>query len=85
MNFANDPCGVGQYITKRLSANDMSSIVGLTRPEVSPSIYGLLQKCQPSTAAIERSFSMLQKLLAKDRNFKPHNVRQFLVLYYNGK
>ncbi|MEL7309854.1 MAG: hypothetical protein AAGK05_19800, partial [Pseudomonadota bacterium] len=38
-----------------------------------------------STASIERSFSMLKKLLAKDRNFKPHNVKQFIILYCNSK
>ena len=32
---------------------------------------------------VERSFSMLGKLLAKYRHFSPHNVCKYLALYVN--
>ena len=34
--------------------------------------------------SVERSFSMLGKLLAKDRNFLPENITHYLVLHYNA-
>ena len=39
--------------------------------------------CQPTTASVERSFSMLNKLLAKDRNFLPQNVKHYMCVHYN--
>ena len=47
--------------------------------------YALLQKAQPASAAVERSFSMLSKLLRKDRNFDVKNVKKYMMLYYNKK
>lgn len=83
LDFGNDPCGISDYIGKRLENNDLLSIVNMTNDEVSPATYNLLQKCQPTTAAVERSFSMLNKLLAKDRNFSPSNVKKYLIKYFN--
>lgn len=83
LDFGNDPCGISDYIGKRLENNDLLSIVNMTNDEVSPATYNLLQKCQPTTAAVERSFSMLNKLLAKDRNFSPSNVKKYLIKYLN--
>lgn len=83
MDFGVDPCDIGKYITKRLQSNDMSVIVNMGRTDISPTMYGLLQKCQPSSTSVERSFSMLSKLLAKDRNFKPENVKKHLMVHYN--
>ena len=58
-------------------------IIKMSRQEVAPAVYGLLQRCQPTTAAVERSFSMLKKLLAKDRNFLPKNVKHYMCVHYN--
>jgi len=52
--------------------------------EVSPSTYGLLQNCQAASAGVERSFSMLGKILDKDRNFLPNNVEKYLILHFNS-
>lgn len=83
LDFGNDPCGISDYIGKRLENNDLLSIVNMTNDEVSPATYNLLQKCQPTTAAVERSFSMLNKFLAKDGNFFPYNVKKYLIKYFN--
>ena len=48
----------------------------MERPDVSLAVYNLYQYSQPTTASVERSFSMLRKLLAKARNFKVENVKQ---------
>ena len=42
-------------------------MIKMSRQEVAPAVYGLRQRCQPTKAAAERRFSMLNKLLAKDR------------------
>ena len=44
----------------------MMDITKMSRQEVAPAVgqYGLRQRCQPTKAAAERSFSMLNKLLA---------------------
>ena len=61
----------------------MIDITEMSRQEVAPAVYYLLQRCQPTTAAVERSFSMLNKLLAKDENFLPKNVKRKMCVHYN--
>ena len=51
--------------------------------EVAPVVYGLRQKCQPTKTAVERSFSMLNKLLAKDKNFFTKNDKHNMCVHYN--
>jgi hypothetical protein len=84
LNFGDDKCKIGEYIAKRLQQNDIVSIMSMSREDISPLLYSLLQNCQPTSASVERSFSMLGKLLAKDRNFKPENITNYLTVYYNA-
>lgn len=84
MDLGNDPCQIRQYLSKRLSASDIGSIVHATRDSIPPTLYGLLQHCQPTSASVERSFSMLRKILARDRQFLPSNVKKYLMLHYNN-
>ena len=55
----------------------------MSRQEVAPAIYGLRHRCQPTKTAAERSISMLNKLLAKDRNFLPKNVKRNMCVHHN--
>ena len=48
----------------------------MERPDISLSVFSLLQHSQPTSAA-ERSFSMLQNLLAKDVKFKVEDVKEY--------
>ena len=64
-----------QCIKKRLSNSDLETIINCTNWTIDPTSYALLQKAQPISAAVERSFSMLSKLLRKDRNFDVKNVK----------
>ena len=57
-------------------------ITKTSRQEVAPAVYCLLQRYQPTTAAVERSFFMLNKLLAKDKNFLPKNVKRNMCVHY---
>ena len=75
--------GLKDYINKRLSNSDLETIINCTNVTIDPTSYALLQKAQPTSAAVERSFSMLNKLLKKDRNFDVKNVKKYMMLCYN--
>ena len=83
MQFDHDPCAIKDYINKRLSNSDLETIINCTNLTIDPTSYALLQKAQPTSAAVERSFSMLNKLLRKDGNFDVKNVKKYTMLYYN--
>ena len=76
MQFDDDPCAIKNYIQKRLSNSDLETIINCTNLTIDPTNYALLQKAQPTSAAVERSYSMLSKLLRKDRNFDIKNVKK---------
>ena len=75
MQFDHDPCAIKNYIQKRLSNSDLETIINYTNLINNPTSYALLQKAQPTSAAVEKSFSMLSKSLRKDRNFDVKNVK----------
>jgi len=63
---------VKKYIKARLDnpeKTDIKEIIDPSRQQIPPSAYSLLQKSQPTdtTASVERSFSKLIKIIAKDR------------------
>ena len=68
LDFGEDHCNIKPYLEKRLKGSDAEVIVTLSRNQISPTLYGKLQHCQPTSASVERSFSMLGKLLTKGRN-----------------
>ena len=76
MQFDDDLCAMKDYINKRLSNSDLETIINCTNLTIDPTSYALLQKAEPTSAAVERSFSMLNKLLRKDRNFDVKNVKK---------
>ena len=63
--------------------NDMETVI-MERQDISPVVHHMLQNSQPTFASVERSFFMLKKLLAKDRNFKVENVRHYMILHFNA-
>ena len=85
MQFDNDLCGIKNYIEKRQSNSDLETIINCTNLTIDPTNYALFQKAQPTSAAVEGSFSMLSKLLRKDRHFDVKNVKKYMMLYYNKK
>ena len=72
-------------LKKRLSNSDLETILNCTKLTINPTSYALLQKAQPTSAAVEKSFSILSKLLRKGRNFVVKNVKKYMMLYYNKK
>ena len=64
--------------------NGISEIIDMERQDILPAVYHMLQNSQPTSATVERIFSMLKKFLAKDRNFKIENVRHCIILHLNA-
>ena len=60
MQFDDDPYAIKNYIKKRLSNSDLETITNYTNLTIDPISYALLQKAQPTSVAVERSFSMLR-------------------------
>ena len=82
--FGSDLLNITEYIAKRLKANDFKVILDVSREDLAPSLYGKLQSCQPTSAAVERSFSMLKCFLRKNRNFSDKNFSSYMKLYCNS-
>ena len=77
IDFKQDCVHIRKYINKRMAKNfDMRAIVEMERPDVASAVYAQIQCCQPTSAAVERLFSMLGKLLSKDRHFLSTNVEK---------
>ena len=81
LDFGEDTCKINQYIKKRMQNNDISEIINMERQDISPAVYNMLQNSQPKSASVARSFFMLKKWLAKDKNFKVENVRHYMNLH----
>ena len=60
-------------------------MINCTNLTIDPTSYAQLQEAQPTSAAVKRLFSMLNKLLKKARNFNFKNVEKYIMLYYNKK
>ena len=84
LDFGQDICNINQYIKKSMQNNDIFEIINMKRQDISLTVYHVFQSSQPTSASIERCFSMLKKLLAKDRNFKVENVRHYMILQFNA-
>ena len=82
--FSSDPSGIKLYLAHRFELNSgLKAIVEFTWPNISPKLYAKLLNWQATLCIVERSFSMLGKLLAKDRHFFPNNIYKYLALYVN--
>ena len=81
MYFLDDPCSIQAFIKKRLSNCDLEAKINCINLTNAPSTYERMQRAQPICAAVERSFSMLSKLLTKDRNFDIKNVKKYMEMY----
>ena len=58
LSFGSDPFNICEYIMRRLNNKDFQAIVKMTRADITPTTYALLQNFQPTTASVERAFSM---------------------------
>ena len=84
LDFGADTCNINQYIKKRMQNNDISETINMERQDITSAVYHMLQNSQPTSASIERSFSILEKVLAKNRNFMVENVRHYMILHFDA-
>ena len=70
LDFGVDTCRINRYIKKRMQNNGISKIMDVEGPDNSLVVYSLLQPSQPTSASVQKSFSMLRKLFAKDKNLR---------------
>jgi hypothetical protein len=78
-----DPVELMHYVQACIEKNDIKSITLIRNTLISPSDYCFLQDCPPTSITVERSFSMLKKLLAVDRNFNKENIIKYFMVYFN--
>lgn len=84
LNLQGDSAQINDYLKRRLEKNvDLNAIIKMQRNELPPALYAELQRCQPTSASVERSFSMLRKMLRKDRPFLQSNVVNYITVLYN--
>ena len=84
LDFGKDTYNINHYMKKGMPNNDISKIINIERQDISPAVYHMLQNSQATSASVGRSFSMLKKLLAKDRNFKVENVGYYMISHFNA-
>ena len=82
--FKTDSVNIKMYIESKLNDNDARTIARLTNEDIS-TIYQLLRECPPTSISVERSFSMLKKLHAKNRNLDKKHVFDYSFCYFNSK
>ena len=61
--------------------SNLKAIVAMTQLNITPEPHTKLLNCQATSHSVERRFSMLRKLLAKNLYFWPDNVWKYLALF----
>ena len=84
LSFGNDPYKIRPYLDARIARNDITRIISHLRTDISPLTYSLLENCQPTSSAVERSFSILKHMLRDDRHFLPKNLANYAMLTFNN-
>ena len=74
---------VNLYHVRQLATALLEELTMLSRTAMCDICF-LLQHSQLTAASIKRDFSMLEKLLAKDRKFKVNKVKQHMILHFNS-
>ena len=82
--FEEGTCSINRCIQNRMYNKDISKIMNIQRPDISLVVCSLLQLFQPTTASLEKIFSMLQKLLSKDRKFEIKNMKKYMILHFSS-
>ncbi|OAF64764.1 hypothetical protein A3Q56_07514 [Intoshia linei] len=83
LNFKRNHASIKLYVEKRLINSDIKGIEHLIREDITPSQYAKLLMCQATSISVERRFSILHTINAKERNFKAENLAEYVLLKYN--
>ncbi|KAF7701690.1 hypothetical protein CDIK_0610, partial [Cucumispora dikerogammari] len=78
-----DVVGVFSYMKSRFKNNEFLRISSFEKDGITPKIFNELMRCPSTSISIERSFSLLNKLVTKEKHFNDINVEKYMVLYCN--
>ena len=85
LDYGENTCNINQCIKKRMQSNDISEIISMAKQDISPAVYHMHQNSQPTSICFcRKKFFHVEKLLAKDRNFKVENVQHYMILHFNA-
>ena len=83
IDFKSDPANIKFYIDSRFKSNEIHKIYENLKDDENKQLFELLKKCPSTSILVERSFSVLNKMLSKDRNFISDNFIKYLKLKIN--
>ncbi|KAF7692928.1 hypothetical protein CDIK_2382, partial [Cucumispora dikerogammari] len=85
LDLGDDSLFIKDYIKSRLEKTDFFAIGKMLNPNISPEDYLYLSNCPLTSISVERSFSMLRRMLRRERHFKVENIEAYFVSYYNTR
>ena len=62
---------------------DVQNIAAHSNTDLDPATYSLLYNCPATSLNVERSFSMLKRMLRVDRNFSSNSIEAYFMSYYS--
>ena len=65
LDFGKNTCSISRYIKKRIQNNDVYKLMSLKRLDISPTVYSLLQHCQPTSASVKKKLFYAAKTLGQ--------------------
>ena len=61
----------------------MNKVIEFQDKSIDPNTYAHLLNCFASSVEVEKSFSMIKKLLSKERNFNVENIKKYACVFFN--
>ena len=71
LDFGKDACNINQINKKRMQNNDISELINMERQDISFAVYHMLQNSHPTSASVERNFSMLKNCWPRTEILRP--------------
>ncbi len=81
ISFPGDQLNLKQYLLTKIKKSDFYSC--FENEDKSPYIIDCLKNSPATSIAVERSFSMLGKILLKERGFNSENIKKYAIFNYN--
>ena len=82
-DFKEDPIMIKTYLLKRLDAHGINDVFK-KKNTLGFVLYNNLLVAQSTSIDVERSFSILGKILRDNRHFNDNNICDYIIAYYNN-
>ncbi|KAG0433983.1 CGG triplet repeat-binding protein 1 [Dictyocoela muelleri] len=83
IDFKEDVLNIKKYLTHKMEKSDISLFFEKKHIKETPYTISCLLNAPSTSLSVERSFSILQKILTKERQFSTENIQKYMILYYN--